>query len=580
MEIYSIFLISFLFFSLSHAQMTCPRGLMLKNGKCVGCVAGSGLFLGRCRPCHKGSYNPVDRTKSFTGCYFCPPNYTTPGRGALECTACPEGTVSEGGFRPCLGCTPGSGLNFNTGRCAPCSRGYYNDRLISSAECKICPYGTTSGTGATTIEECKPCPPGQGPVSDISGGGNPLICEPCPGYSYNPGDTLICLRCPPGRITGFKTGQTACMKCGQGMKLKFKRNTIVCEPCPDGYTTMGPGSAFCTPIGATRCPKSTRTDKFGSCIQCGPQQRFNKRKRKCVMCPLGSVSQGGTTTKCTVCSGGSRPDPIRNRCVCNEGFKMNAAGRCVPCPAGTFGQDGVCEKCYGGLFNDKKGKTSCRICPLGMASGLGEGASECFKCPNGLITGIGFNPLYSGLCVEPKTGCPPGWTPNPGVNIVGVTLITEFCIPPFCTPDTPAEEIGKSCMPCPRGWFLKDGSCERCTGNSVSQGGVVTQCTSCKDGFTSNARRAATGCLCNAFTKGVRNGKCRKCLPGTEPGATNEACIPCEVGSFAAMLGSSRCVRCPAGMVASRKGRKDCTSCPPGTAPEKIAGAAECIPVM
>lgn len=131
----------------------CPAGhRLLPNGLCARCPRNSvsdGGFIRNCKICPgKLVRSPLNRSE----CNCISENLQTSGLIDGDCRRCPMGTEPDN-----------RGTNSpRTGRCVPCERGTFNDK-VGAFICQACPPGTFQGEEGGTA--CKLCPTGSTPAS-------------------------------------------------------------------------------------------------------------------------------------------------------------------------------------------------------------------------------------------------------------------------------------------------------------------------------------------------------------------------------------------------------------------------------
>ncbi|KAM8746660.1 sushi, von Willebrand factor type A, EGF and pentraxin domain-containing protein 1 isoform 1-T1 [Acanthopagrus schlegelii] len=177
------------------AFLSCRPGSVLKGRMCVQCPVGTyfslehnecaSCWLGayqdqegqlECKSCPEGTSTAYMHSRSVTECKgqckpgshslngleiceSCPLGHFQPGFGARECLVCPDetSTVTRGAVDDTECGVPCSAGHFSrTGLvpCYPCPRDYYQPEHGRSF-CLSCPfYGTTTVTGASTIQHC------------------------------------------------------------------------------------------------------------------------------------------------------------------------------------------------------------------------------------------------------------------------------------------------------------------------------------------------------------------------------------------------------------------------------------------
>lgn len=574
MPLHRIPLLLLLFLHLSLAlpanQSSCLGGQIHINDRCDDCPAGTyreADAANKCNMCPPGTYNPLTGVGSLSLCRLCPQDTFAPEAGAIACQPCPRDTAAQFGAKECKACGPGFRLRSDN-RCTKCDEGTYNSKT-AALECVFCENGS-SPRGATSANDCKPCPQGLRPT--ISG------CLPCIEGTFV--SSMMCKFCPRGTVA--KPGATKCEKCPPGTFSRrfFQRD---CLKCPPGFTSNGPGASRCRPVGSTKCPKGSFENANGDCDKCRQGYFVNVKTRMCERCAPGFVSNGGVRTECDPCLPSQTTDEFHGAaCICPRGQWRAKSGGCKKCPPGTggnfenvFGRDG-CIKCNPGYFSDKRGSTECKPCPIGTIAAQ-EGSSKCTPCPLGSTSEpqtMPFQSLGAARCVSPRTGCPLGTIPARDI------FDRRTCSPKFCQVGTPTEEIGISCTSCSPGQFLKNGQCVPCELDEVSPGGIITSCKKCESGlvrsFFDDSKCACDGDVGEG--KGIQDGVCKDCPPGTYSTANFSECVPCRPGFFAKGSGNASCRRCPAGTFSDTAGSAMCKKCPRGTKASTPTGATECIP--
>ena len=146
--------------------------------------------------------------------------------------ACPPGQIVQGDS--CVECSIGTFYSSETKRCLPCPKSSYQDEL-GSLSCKACPIimnksGTTSGTGARSVNECKPrCAPGKYYDEAIG------LCRSCGHGNYQPNEgSFNCYPCGSELTTrsAEAVSKDECKaQCKSGYQLSIAGQ---CEPCPIG----------------------------------------------------------------------------------------------------------------------------------------------------------------------------------------------------------------------------------------------------------------------------------------------------------------------------------------------------------
>ena len=361
-------------------------------------------------PCLQGYYMPL-RGKS--SCFQCPigsvcptiqMNHTEPCDVGQYCNEtgltnghlCPVGTYNNKrgatDISSCKPCEPGfycsdSGLAAPSGRCnkgylclsgainptpdgsdginLPCPRGKFCVEGTTAAE--NCPAGTINGNiGATSLDECQPCPAGFycnetgsiSPTGPCHAGyfcpSNETIQDPkpsnfqCPSGHICPVETADPIGCPPGT---FQPNQ------------QYKEES--CLGCPKGY--------FCT--GNTSAP-----------APCPPHSYCPANSSFGMLCPNGRYTPNDTV----------KLESSDDCFPCKTGFYCIDGKLTAPCSAGYWCLSGSDSPTPSGI-DDKVGKP----CPFGFF--CPEGTLVPQKCKNGTFIGI------IGATSENDCGkCPPG----------------------------------------------------------------------------------------------------------------------------------------------------------------------------
>jgi hypothetical protein len=160
----------------------------------------------------------------------------------------------------------------------------------------------------------------------------------------------------------------------------------------------------------------------GQCTQCST---LNDR----------TVSTGGRSISCTLCSGTDRPNGARTACLRS-------------CAAGQYSLNAVCTNCAAGTFSAAGNVESCTGCAAGTFSA--SGASSCTSCAAGT-----FSLSNASTCSS-------------------------------CPANTNSAAGSSRCSPvCSAGSFVNSNNqCQTCAVNTFSAGGIVTSCTACESGRT------------------------------------------------------------------------------------------------
>lgn len=317
----------------------------------------------------------------------------------------------------------------------------------------------------------------------------------------------------------------------------------------------------------------------GDCEKCRKGYVYVAKENKCKRCPLGMVSPGGMNTICRKCQPPLIANFVNAQCRCTRNTFFTGK-TCKPCPAGTDLSDDEhrfreCFPCAVGTFKAKAGTHDCEPCPYPLVA-LQGGATKCTKCPAGTMPDIADGPGDRGaLCVSTKTRCPPGYGRTLGADggFFGCEKIR-------CAADTAAEDVGKVCARCEKGFRRRSegAGCVKCKRNEVSEGGAVKKCKACPNGLFQDERDRSK-CSCYGYFAlgyGMQGGICKKCAGGTFAGYTSEVCEKCGAGTFARGIGNESCEICGLGTF-SKGGASECSKCAKGRVPNRRRKATDCV---
>ncbi|KAG2496094.1 hypothetical protein HYH03_005697 [Edaphochlamys debaryana] len=446
------------------------------------------------------------------------------------CRRCPFGSTSAKGSTSCELCPAGSFVDsthdsYSYGDCTVCPEGTYNDKPgYTGASCKLCPAGFTARDEGAT--ECELCPAGSYVDVVPTTTDDVAYCYQCPENSYTT---------QPGTIGG-------------------------CEPCPSGYWAEG-GATECT-----QCPPGTYGS--GSCMKCPPATYQDEAgAEECKPCPPGFTTQPGAKnlTQCKICPAGSYVEDDSGNDT------PGTAGGCKACPPRTAAPEG------------SRSVGHCRLCPPGryfIAGADGEPTGQCIPCPANFSSAEG---LVADTC-EP---CPVGTTSGEGATECTPCPAGSYVQEGVVLPGDPYNSYGTRCVACDEGFYSTEPEsleCTPCPLGSSTDGPGSTACIPCADDTSGSEILGAPTCeLCDplsaagAFTcpagSGRRTGctaadKCEACPAGTiggpSPDFGRDACVPCPIGSIAAMANLTTCTPCDAGSSTDRIGASGCTACKPG----------------
>ena len=391
------------------ALRTCPPGTFIsRSGKCKLCFPGSfqeSENANECQLCQPGFFQPFSGVAFAPGCFTCPTG-TFSAQGAKKCTKCPKGTTSRPGSSSCFRCEKGFRVNTENiaqdGNCVRCVNGF-TDKPNQFA-CFPCPRAFVSPEGATSAEQCTPCPAGS-----IARG---AICESCPRNS--PSTTLKdltrCAGCQLGTQRNFDTGDCDFCPAGQvgvnaaGSLILF---SATCRDCPEGSTTFTPGQAICRQNGLP-CPSNSFETPSGDCETCNPLERFDPKLNVCLPCPNFNFQQAPFGLNET-CADPSPPSTFPGPLGCPPGTRVEN-----PSTDQTLVS---CLNCGVNTFSMNRNSDRCTECPFNTIQG-GFRNTECIPCPRGLVQKIGISSSSDiAECVFPQSNCPPGGCGNSNTSL-------------------------------------------------------------------------------------------------------------------------------------------------------------------
>lgn len=569
MTLASITFVVLNFLVVCQAIPNCFRGSYYDGKKCSQCPPGTYRELLRsrkdsCTPCPAGTFNPHFGVGSRELCWKCAPNFFSEKNSSI-CTPCPTGLVAGRGSTSCVTCKMGSYPTTNywgRPRCALCEQGTYKDN-VNDASCTECPEGLASKKGSTSLSDCYKCPAGKFMSTEVWSG-----CKPCSEGRFK--STIgadYCDFCPPGTFAS-KTGAKKCDPCPAGTRSVSSGDK--CRACAEGHVTYSEGQSVCRKLGF-KCPKNTVEGPSGDCLICA-QQHYLSESFECTPCPLGSYSSGGNARSCTKCPGRQFALDSQEYCRCPLGEFISPSGTCSKCPPGTYQRGGYsdpdrCEECPRSSIAVGWGTSSCQSCPEGLIAN--ENRTNCVECGPGLTPIDRFSSRGDEYCVNITTGCPPGFNRRdvgPPCNVY------------HCRANTPPEEVGKTCLPCEKGYaLLKEGKgCRVCPDGYVSDGGVITECRKCPNGLQKDSIDWSK-CSCTTYGYGMQNGTCAECPPGSAADWGETTCTDCSPGTYSLFSGQGNCWNCPEGTAKANAGRGNCKTCPVGFTGNRKEGATKCV---
>ena len=324
-------------------------------------------------------------------CQLCSLGSFSAQPGAVSCSPCSAGYVSNQNFTGCVPCDAGKFLN--QGACVPCGTGSISS--AGSVACSLCPSNTytngsdftaciacplssTSPAASGTLSACK-CALGSIPVY-AANSSSTFTCTPCPAGSYYDISTSGCAPCGMGAYSSA-AGSTSCVAvdagyvanvnstgqtpCPAGTALDAQSGT--CQPCAAGSYSALAGATECTLVdpgfvstpqrtGQSACPAGTFLEaELLACVACAPgTYTSTAASSRCASCSAGTNAPLDGATGCQACPSNSRDAAAFTACLCSAGYfdaQLGANSSNPVCTACTDG--GVCDGTTGELLADE-----------------------------------------------------------------------------------------------------------------------------------------------------------------------------------------------------------------------------------
>lgn len=169
-----------------------------------------------------------------------------------------------------------------------------------------------------------------------------------------------------------------------------------CESCPRGTYNSDTIAAVSVSIGCSACPVGRYSDDEGvhlpendaifckACQAGSWNEKLGRSKEsECILCVAGKFSEtpgSGTRFACQACKGGTYGE--------TSGAVLQAA-TCHQCPAGFVQSDAgktYCRRCEGGTASGHvAGQVACAHCEFGKFRTSGMDATACHNCSAGFV---------------------------------------------------------------------------------------------------------------------------------------------------------------------------------------------------
>ncbi|XP_047448268.1 sushi, von Willebrand factor type A, EGF and pentraxin domain-containing protein 1 isoform X2 [Mugil cephalus] len=429
------------------ASLFCRPGSVLKGRMCVLCPVGTyfSLEYNECESCWLGSYQDQE--------------------GQLECKSCPEGTstayLHSRSVTECKGqCKPGSHSLNGLEICESCPLGHFQPGF-GARECLVCPDETSTVTrGAVHDDECGvPCSAGHFSRTGL------VPCYPCPRDYYQPEHgRSYCLSCPFYGTTTV-TGANTIQHCSSfGSSFLPKEESVTTAPEVEVIEDYQASSQAFHECVLKPCQNKGTCEEVGAGYVCTCMPGFTGAKceidiNECDSAPCqngGLCKDGMGDFQCQCKPGflGSLCEAEVNECISspclNEGVCVDEVNRfACSCAAGFTGSrceleidECLSDPCLnGGVCEDQTGSYTCN-CAAGFSGDRCEiNIDECQSAPclNGGTCLDAVNNFrcqcvvgYRGrLCEVDVDEC----DPNPCVNgascLDGLGSYTCRCLPGF-----------------------------------------------------------------------------------------------------------------------------------------------------
>ena len=372
-----------------HKCINCTAGRY--GSQCKECPKGfsSGIGVAACQECSTGRYSDIEGLAS--PCKECSGDHSP-----FSCSVCPAGQHKINGKSQCQECPAGKwSLSGEQGACQECLAGQYQDQP-GKTSCKECPEGWSQSQvlsqAQVLINICTECSAGYS--QSERGQDN---CQTCPiGYYATDMGNTDCLACQEGHTTRMvgATTNNQCYPCPPGYFQPTGKGT--CNTCQEGQFQDQSGKTMCKGCGpnelsssgsdtADDCfsTKGLRTYVFGMRPDSKPPQKYTKkceiRPNMVMLCPTCACDDDSRNgfwdgPICNECRRGFATTSCTTKCPAYDGIHdstmCNGNGDCW------YGKNGN-GLCYcGGKSNIdptvNNAVVDVRFCPKGqICSGYG-----------------------------------------------------------------------------------------------------------------------------------------------------------------------------------------------------------------
>jgi hypothetical protein len=497
-----------------------------------------------CILCPAGFYQP----EVGQDCIGCPQHKTNIDSGSTACDYCIGGAFAimhnnsnsnnNGTIIECDLCKPGSyqsSIAHQQTFCMQCPAGTFSN-LSGAAYCKMCSPNFYAGAIGST--ECSICPTHSNTIGLEKS--TTCTCDLGYYYDYHSEYGASCIACPYGYFQDVQGA--SCKACGKGTYNSIAGSSA-CSGCASGTFASDGGLSACV-----SCPINTTSSYFFSYLLLSLSLPFTITE--CKPCEDQSYTLQEGSLFC-ICPAGTYP---LNNEYHDQSSILLFLHRCHPCDAGfyqpydegaslTLPDNSIqCDICEPGKYSQSEGSSSCMLCDIGKYAS-GWGSANCTEC------GPFETTLHRGQTSGDECKCIPGST---------------------------LDFLGKSCIPCPIGFYQNDSDsrdCLACTGYFTNLAAGSTTCDSCLAGsllFFSTPD-------VKSYNNSASSTECKPCRPGFyQPESQQTQCLQCPAGSFSNTAGSTYCSLCEQNSFASVDGSAGCLPCPPYSETGGVSGSTRC----